>query len=332
MPLNPSIAVNAWNAGQDTLDCVFGFTVQERLFQILLSAPFSSLVPVSASEHDDSGWRIKKYEPSDFPLRDEPEDSWLLFLTRSKWSMMSREDFVVIPNAELVLMRRGDVDATGFHDFRGCMLVLPSQSLMTYDRMLLKRQAGKVRLKTGWGKVLSSYIDSLDLPLLVQTVGDESAWLMLEQHIMALLRRALLGGAEARGVQGQEHDAQEALRSKGEVLFQRLCHWISDNYANPDMSSDFVANQFGISSRYIQNLFSKYGDGVTFVSFVRDRRIRRAWEMLTSVEFMHHSISEICWNCGFSDPVYFGKIFRRFYGATPSTVRKNSLREVAGYI
>ncbi|WP_339139298.1 AraC family transcriptional regulator [Kerstersia gyiorum] len=329
MLLNYSVAMPAWKVEQDVLGSFLEFMVRDRIFRTLISVPRHLATQCSAEVDTDDGGQIKKYEVGDFPLRAEPEDSWLLIYTRVKWSIMVRGDFVVFPEGELALMRSRDIDAAGFHDFRGSMLVLPSQALTLYDRTLLMRQAGKIRLKAGWGRILAAYIESLDVQILAQAVRDESAWLMLEQHIMALLRRALLGGVDSRSGQGLESDAQDALRSKGEVLFQRLCAWISENYANPEMSSDFVASHFDISPRYIQNLFSKYGKGETFVSYLRDKRMRRAWEMLTSIDFIHQSVSEICWNCGFSDPVYFGKIFRRFYGMTPGMARKNSLREVA---
>ncbi|WP_415834651.1 helix-turn-helix transcriptional regulator [Kerstersia similis] len=326
---NYTVAMPAWKVGQDVVGNFLEFKIRNRLFRTLISVP-QHLAAQCVSEMLNDGGQITKFEAGEFPLRDEPEDTWLLIYTHVKWNLIIRGDFVVFPEGELALIRGRDIDAAGFHDFRGTMLVLPSHNLTLYDRTLLMRQAGKNRLKMGWGRILAAYMESLDVQILGQAVRDESAWLMLEQHIMALLRRALLGAADTIGVHGMENDAQDALRSKGEVLFQRLCAWISENFANPEMSSDFVASQFDISPRYIQNLFSKYGNGETFVSFLRDKRMRRAWEMLSSIDCIHQSVSEICWNCGFSDPVYFGKIFRRFYGMTPGMARKNSLKEAVG--
>src|SRR3546814_431566 len=105
-----------------------------------------------------------------------------------------------------------------------------------------------------------------------------------------------------------------------------ICAWVTDNFVNPEMTSELVADHFHISSRYIQNLFAKYGGGTTFVSFLREKRLRHAWGMLVSVAHAHQNISEICWNCGFSDPVYFGKIFREFFGTTPGQMRRQALR------
>src|SRR3546814_17770706 len=73
-----------------------------------------------------------------------------------------------------------------------------------------------------------------------------------------------------------------AAQNRGELLYKNICAWVTDNFVNPEMTSELVADHFHISSRYIQNLFAKYGGGTTFVSFLREKRLRHAWGMLVS--------------------------------------------------
>src|SRR3546814_8034090 len=50
-----------------------------------------------------------------------------------------------------------------------------------------------------------------------------------------------------------------AAQNRGELLYKNICAWVTDNFVNPEMTSELVADHFHISSRYIQNLFAKYG-------------------------------------------------------------------------
>lgn len=303
------------------------FTAVNRSFRILISGTVDEM----REERDDYAPEfldIRRYNRGVYPLDREAPDTWVLVLAKRRLSLIIRGDLLVLPEDELALMRCEDLGAANLYDFRGIILPMPNATLSSYDRTLLSRNASRANFKTGWGRIFSAYVGALDIPTLENIGKDEPGWVMIEQHIMSLLRRAMLGRSEdARAWRRHSGDEHADVHSRGELLFRRICGWMTENYANPEMSSDFVANHFGISPRYIQNLFSKYGKGATFVSFLRERRMRHAWEMLTGIDFIHQNISEICWNCGFSDPVYFGKTFRSYYGMTPGMARKKGLRE-----
>uniref|UniRef100_UPI00333EB6EA helix-turn-helix domain-containing protein n=1 Tax=Castellaniella defragrans TaxID=75697 RepID=UPI00333EB6EA len=304
------------------------FKVRNRAFQMLISygpGGWGRSVP----ENDDtSAIEITPYPSVDFALQYiAGPDCWLLACARNQISIVYRDSLLIVPEHQWILLRADDVDADGFQDFCGSLLLMPMASISPHDRKLLVRQAGVATFCNGWGRLLGAYLESLDLDTLRVVGREESGWSLVEHQVMALLRRALLErlgnlrfwsrrGAEAPGTQ-----------SRGEWLFKNICDWMANNYTNPDINSEFVASHFNVSPRYIQNLFSRYGEGATFVSFLREKRLRRAWEMLVDVEYAHQNISEICWNCGFSDPVYFGKMFRGFFGVTPGQARRQGLRE-----
>ncbi|GHE75765.1 transcriptional activator RhrA [Camelimonas fluminis] len=80
-----------------------------------------------------------------------------------------------------------------------------------------------------------------------------------------------------------------------------------------------VAEQHGISLRYLQKLFSD--EMLTFSDFVLQRRLERAMRMLQSREGDHLSISGIAFTVGFGDLSYFNRTFRRRFGVPPRQAR-----------
>lgn len=64
----------------------------------------------------------------------------------------------------------------------------------------------------------------------------------------------------------------------------------------------------------------KKATGITFQEFVIRARIKEACRLMRNPSA---TISDIAYTVGFNDPSYFGRIFRRFMGETPSEYRKH---------
>lgn len=96
--------------------------------------------------------------------------------------------------------------------------------------------------------------------------------------------------------------------------------FIESNYMRQIQLSD-AADAAGVTGAYISKLFSEHA-GASFVDFLTILRIEKAEKMLLSGEL---SIKEIAAAVGYADPNYFGKIFRKLVGASPSLYagRKN---------
>ncbi|MBV7482979.1 AraC family transcriptional regulator [Bordetella sp. BOR01] len=249
--------------------------------------------------------------------------AWLLLYAQHRITLRLPGGLRILAERELRVVYSEDIHADGFADFRGTVLLMHEASMSPHDRQLLARQARHANFRNGWGRLLTAYIESLDAETLDSIGNEEAGWPLVEQQIMALLRRASQDHLYiARGARS----ASARRGARGEMLFDRICAWVAANATNPEMASDYVAHHFGISPRYIQSLFASHGGGATFVSFLREQRLRRAREALTAPGCAHQTISEISWNCGFSDPVHFGKTFREFFGVTPGQARRNPPR------
>jgi AraC-like DNA-binding protein len=162
--------------------------------------------------------------------------------------------------------------------------------------------------------------DTPALRLLMSYVGvlrDEAAMAtpelrrLVAAHIHDLVALAL----------GATRDAEAVAQGRGAraARLRAIRLDIAENLGRGDFSIDLVARRHRLGTRYIQRLFET--DGTTFSEFVIGQRLSRSHRMLSNPRLANRTIGDIAGACGFSDPSYFGRCFRRFYGVTPSDVR-----------
>lgn len=94
--------------------------------------------------------------------------------------------------------------------------------------------------------------------------------------------------------------------------------YINTNY-NKNITLDGLAKISGYSKSRFSHLFSEI-TGTTPVKYQNEIRLRTAAQMLTDTE---NTISDIAYACGFSDALYFSRIFKRIYGVSATEYRKN---------
>lgn len=73
-----------------------------------------------------------------------------------------------------------------------------------------------------------------------------------------------------------------------------------------------------VSDSHLSRLFTEVA-GTTFTEFILQTRIRRAIELLQDSE---NPVKHVCYMVGFRDVSYFGRIFRRYVGMSPSEYRR----------
>ena len=103
---------------------------------------------------------------------------------------------------------------------------------------------------------------------------------------------------------------------ESESVVGKAAAYIKEHFAE-DISLDEVARLVDISPYYFSKLF-KQETGENFIEFLTDTRIQKAKEYLSNPRY---SIKEICVMCGYSDPNYFSRIFKKYEGVTPSEYR-----------
>lgn len=78
-----------------------------------------------------------------------------------------------------------------------------------------------------------------------------------------------------------------------------------------------IADAAGVSEREVTRCFRR-DLNQTPIQYLISYRLNEAKKLLAKSST---TITEICYQCGFSDSAYFGKVFRRAYGMTPSEYR-----------
>jgi AraC-like DNA-binding protein len=102
-------------------------------------------------------------------------------------------------------------------------------------------------------------------------------------------------------------------------LLKSILGHIDQNIANSDLTPHHVADQFGISVRYVHKLF--IGCGMTFRSYATSRRLDYVCKDLISHASRREPISLVAFRWGFNDLSSFNRAFRQRYGCTPSQYR-----------
>lgn len=87
-----------------------------------------------------------------------------------------------------------------------------------------------------------------------------------------------------------------------------------------DLSLPMLAEKAQITEQYYCRLFKKI-TGTNFTNYVNSLRISRACTML--MNHPDYRIDKIAFDCGFQNPAYFNKIFKREIGVTPTEFRES---------
>ncbi len=109
----------------------------------------------------------------------------------------------------------------------------------------------------------------------------------------------------------------EHLFNPVEYDFQKV---VSEN-TYKDLNIEDLAFLTGLSLSSFKRKFKKiYGTSPN--KYIISKRLEKAQTLLNTSDLR---ISEIAYDCGFSDIAYFSKLFRTYYNTSPSDYRKNSL-------
>lgn len=105
---------------------------------------------------------------------------------------------------------------------------------------------------------------------------------------------------------------------KAEDRFENIIKYINNNFSDPNMSIAKVADVFFYRKKYLSTLFIKKTN-VKFTDYLNNLRVQHAIKLMKNTSV---PISEIALKCGFSDPFYFSKVFKKITTKTPTEFKK----------
>lgn len=107
---------------------------------------------------------------------------------------------------------------------------------------------------------------------------------------------------------------EPASKHDADTLFESIVDYVDNNFQNPELSLKLLATIFSYTEKYISKLF-KQNMNVNFNSYLNTLRICHAQALIGKNVT---SITHLAYLCGYSDPQYFSKVFRKLNEKTPT--------------
>ena len=117
-----------------------------------------------------------------------------------------------------------------------------------------------------------------------------------------------------------EHYPAETAANPADQIIRQAEFLIKNNYYNPGFNIESLAESLSISRTSLYRHFLKY-KGISPKDYLMKLRMKRAVSLLEGNDY---SIKNIAYSVGFSDQLYFSKVFKKETGYTPREYRRSS--------
>jgi signal transduction histidine kinase/AraC-like DNA-binding protein/streptogramin lyase len=120
--------------------------------------------------------------------------------------------------------------------------------------------------------------------------------------------------------------SEVAFNSFDEKLLKKVNKFLLDNLDVPNLTVESISSEVGLSRVH---LFRKLKalTGLSPSDYIKDFRIKNACRLLMDGNM---KISEVAYSVGFQDVHYFGKVFKKELGISPSLYKNNSVKQIDG--
>ena len=110
---------------------------------------------------------------------------------------------------------------------------------------------------------------------------------------------------------------KKARLNKVESSFNQITNYLDNNYMNPTLSLDDLAQELGYSLSYISAILKR--NNTSFTKYLTDIRMSKA-KILLNEE--NSKLITIASQVGYEDPYYFSHCFKKYFGISPGEFRK----------
>ena len=113
--------------------------------------------------------------------------------------------------------------------------------------------------------------------------------------------------------------AERLSEKKSRPLSSALRDALSREFSDPGLDMGVLSERFGYTDDHLRRRFRE-DFGQTPMEYLRRIRLRRAADLLRLMPAW--PVEEIARRCGFDDPFYFSRSFKKYAGVSPSAYRK----------
>jgi AraC-like DNA-binding protein/ligand-binding sensor protein len=156
-----------------------------------------------------------------------------------------------------------------------------------------------------------------DDPGRTQTEGEAA---LNRAAVIFELQQAFLAAAEAL-----LNRVRLVYAGRREKIVERVCriieHDLQDRWLAQSISIEKIAASLGISPGHLTRIF-KRTTGLTCERYIMNQRVAAAQRMLLEPLA---TVSDVAEKCGFADPAYFARVFRKVSGRSPSEYRNEPM-------
>ena len=144
------------------------------------------------------------------------------------------------------------------------------------------------------------------------------AYLSLLESASKSMENELKTAGEEKSPSLTEPSDTEDIPTEDDLLMKRVLAFMEEKIGDSDVTLDDIAQAVAVSRTSLHRKMKQL-TGTSPMDFLREARIRKSVKMLSSSS---KNISEIAYDCGFSDPKYFSKCFKSATGLTPTEFRR----------
>ncbi|MFK4272759.1 helix-turn-helix domain-containing protein [Streptomyces milbemycinicus] len=211
-----------------------------------------------------------------------------------------------------------------FHDARRPFrIVLPQRQrarILMMPRALLRLEEGQLSALT------ATVVDeagegaaALLLPLLCGLVDEVTRATTTRREQLARVAAEILATVAL----------EQVGRHPAPALWERITASVQARLGEPGLAPQDIADQHGISVRYLHRLFQLHGTTVN--AWLRTRRLEAARRELAGPGAAHRSIAAVAARWGFTSPSHFSRTFRETYGMSPVQWRSAAIETPAAH-
>lgn len=194
-------------------------------------------------------------------------------------------------------------------NFRQFFVKIPRQAFRSRLAVPLSLRVGRLSGSSGIGHVFAGLLGSV-----ADTIENLTPDQIRPVEI-ALSEFLITSLADDQAV-----NAMVGSTSTQTAILHRVSQLIETRLGDADVSIAQIAQEAGVSARYLQKLFESASE--SFSHYLRLRRLERCRADLINPLYSHLSISDICFRWSFNDAAHFSRAFREQYGMSPRAYRR----------